>query len=373
MTQFNRRQWLKAAGLTGTLAIVNGYQAVNGSITTSEVPSPPINGLIRLNSNENPYGPSPTVREAIVKGFDMACRYPNAFSGDLVEMIAKKEGVAKENIVLNGGSTEGLNITGLTYARDGGEIIAGAPTFLAMMTYAEKFGAYAHMVPLDNDLVHDLDAMAKRVNSNTKIIYLCNPSNPTGTIVDGNQLRDFCKSMSSKALVFCDEAYFDYIEEPNYPSMMELVRDDLNVIVCKTFSKVYGLAGVRIGYMVARKDIADRLRENVPAYTNMLAIEAAKAAMEDAEFYKYSLAQNKISKDLIYKTLDDLKLKYIRTHTNFVFFESGREITSLVKDMKGKGVQIGRPFPPLTKWCRISTGRVEEVKQFNSALKQVLS
>ena len=369
MTQFNRRQWLKAAGLTGTLAFVNGYQGIGAPEIK---PQGTVNGLVRLSSNENPYGPSAKVREAIKNSFDMACRYPYAFSGELAEMIAKKEGVAKENVVITGGSTEGLNITGLVYARDGGEIVAGAPTFLSMLDYAKQFGGYAHMVPLDDNLAHDLGAMAKRVTSDTKIIYLCNPSNPTGTIVDGNKLRDFCKSMSNKALIFCDEAYFDYIEDPDYPSMMELVREDLNVIVCKTFSKVYGLAGLRIGYMIARKDIADRLRKNVPAFTNMPAIEAAKAALNDVEFYKYSLAQNKKGKDIIYKTLDELKLKYVRTSTNFVFFESGREITSLVSDMKAKGVHIGRPFPPLTKWCRISTGRIEEVEQFSKALKEVL-
>lgn len=352
--------------------MVNGYDTVEAASKVKKFPAKPVNGLIRLSSNENPYGPSPKVREAIKDSFDMACRYPYAFSGELEEMIAKKEGVSKENVVITGGSTEGLNITGLTYARNGGEIIAGAPTFLSMMTYAKQFGGYAHMVPLDGDQVHDLDAMAKRVNSNTKIIYICNPSNPTGTIVVGNKLRDFCKTMASKTLVFCDEAYFDYIEEPDYPSMMELVREGMNVIVAKTFSKVYGLAGMRLGYLITRKDIADRLKKNVPTFTNMLAIEAAKAALNDTEFYKYSLDQSKQGKKIIYQTLDDLKLRYVKSHTNFIFFESGREITQLVTDMKAKGIQIGRPFPPLTKWCRISTGTVEEVQQFSSALKQVL-
>ena len=372
MTQFNRRQWLRAAGLTGTLALVNGYAPIKAT-TKKTFPPKPVNGLTRLSSNENPYGPSPKVREAIKNAFDMACRYPYAFSGELAEMIAKKEGVKKENVVITGGSTEGLNITGLTYARDGGEIIAGYPTFLSMLNYAKRFGGYAHMVPMDENLVHDLDAMAKRVNAKTRIVYICNPSNPTGTILDGDQYRKFCQSMAGEAIVFSDEAYFDYIEDPNYPTMLELVREGYNVIVAKTFSKVYGLAGMRLGYLIARKDIADRLKKNVPTFTNMLAIEAAKTALNDTEFYKYSLDQNRKGKKIIYETLDDLKLRYVKSHTNFVFFESGREITQLVKDMKAKGVHIGRPFPPLTKWCRISTGTVEEVQQFGKALKTVLT
>jgi len=372
MTQFNRRQWLKAAGITGSLALINGYSPLQAT-PSIKYPAKPVSGMIRLNSNENPYGPSPKVREAIKIAFDMACRYPYSFSGELMGMIAEKEGVTKDHVVITGGSTEGLNLTGLVYGRNGGEIIAGYPTFLSMMRYAEHFGGYAHMVPLDENQAHDLEAMSKRVNSKTRIIYICNPSNPTGTIVDGNKLRDFCKSMSKEALVFCDEAYFDYIEEPDYPSMLDLVRDDLNVIVCRTFSKVYGLAGMRLGYMIARPDIAKRLREKVPAFTNMLAIEAAKAALEDSEFYQYSLAQNRKAKAIIYQTLDDLNLKYIKTHTNFVFFESGREISDLNQDMKNQGVQIGRPFPPLTKWCRISTGTIEEVEKFGQGLKKVMA
>ncbi len=371
MTQANRRHWLKAAGLTGTIALLNGPTSL--AERSREFPARPINGMIRLSSNENPNGPSPKVRKSIENAFDMACRYPYSFSSELVNKLAEKEGVTPDHIVITGGSTEGLNVTGLVHARDGGEIVAGNPTFLAMLRYAKKFGSYVHMVPMDDKQVHDLDAMAKRVSSSTKLIYICNPSNPTGTITDGKKLRDFCETQSKNALVFADEAYLDFIEEPNYPSMLELVKKDQNVIVCRTFSKVYGLAGMRLGYMVARPDIAQRLRDHVPAYTNILAIEAAKAALDDQEFYNYSLDQNRICKKVIYDTLDDLNLKYVKSHTNFVFFKSGREITGLISDMKKEGVQIGRPFPPLTKWCRISTGTVDEVKKFSSALKKVMA
>ncbi|MEQ9425212.1 MAG: histidinol-phosphate transaminase [Cyclobacteriaceae bacterium] len=371
MTQFNRRQWLKTAGLTGTLAFVSGYETLKAT-PGGAVNKPKANNLIRLSSNENPYGPSAKVREAITKGFDIACRYPQSFSQGLVAKIAEKEGVTAEHVVITGGSTEGLNVTGLVYAKDGGEIVAGEPTFLAMLSYAKKFGAYVHMVPVNNKQQHDLEAMSKRVTSKTNIIYLCNPANPTSTIVDGNELRDFCRSLADDAIIFSDEAYFDYIEEPEYPSMLELVKEDLNVIVCRTFSKVYGLAGMRLGYMIARPDIARRLRDHVPAYTNILAIEAAKAAMDDLDFYKYSLDQNMAGKKLIYSTLDELGLKYVKSSTNFVFFESGREIKELQAAMKEKGVLIGRPFPPLTKWCRISTGKLEEVEAFTKALKQVI-
>ncbi|MEM6377639.1 MAG: aminotransferase class I/II-fold pyridoxal phosphate-dependent enzyme, partial [Bacteroidota bacterium] len=138
-------------------------------------------------------------------------------------------------------------------------------------------------------------------------------------------------------------------------------------------SKVYGLAGVRIGYLVARPDIAARLIRNRVAYTNVLALHAAEAAMKDQAFYDFSIQKNATAKQMIYKTLDELGLEYQPSHTNFVFFKSGRPIAELNQQMLEKGVMIGRPFPPLTDWCRISTGTLEEVQRFNEALKQVLS
>ena len=138
-------------------------------------------------------------------------------------------------------------------------------------------------------------------------------------------------------------------------------------------SKVYGLAGLRIGYLIARPDMARRLKSAVMANTNILALEAAKAALEDDEFYKFSILSNKEAKDHIYNTLQDLGLKYIPSHTNFVFFQSGRHISSLISDMEKHGVVIGRPFPPLYNWARISTGTMEDMKQFGNALKTVLS
>ena len=153
--------------------------------------------------------------------------------------------------------------------------------------------------------------------------------------------------------------------------MVELVKEDKNVIVSKTFSKVYGMAGIRIGFLVARPDIASRLKSSIMAMTNVLAIAAAQEALSDDEFYKFSITKNMEGKNQIYDTLDALELEYIKSHTNFVFFKSGRHISKLSKAMADEGVLIGRPFPPLYDWARISTGTTEEVTQFCAALKRV--
>ena len=307
------------------------------------------------------------------KSFDESCRYPYSYQQELLSMLAKKEGVTTDHIVITGGSTEGLKITGLTYGIANGEIIACDPTFLAMLNYGEQFGAYINKVPVDEEMRYDLEEIEKRVTNQTKLVFLCNPNNPTGTIVPADQLRDFCETVSKKTVVFSDEAYYDFITEPNYPSMVELVKEGQNVIVSRTFSKVYGIAGVRIGYLIARPYIAERLRSNIVAFTNVPALFAAKAALQDKQFYDFSLQMNKKAKDHIYATLDDMGLEYVRSHTNFVFFKSGRDIRRLNEEMRQQGVMVGRPFPPFNDWCRISTGTMDEVKMFTNALRKVMS
>ena len=370
MKNIDRRQWLKTAGLSGSFTFLGGLSsmAMDLPIQTSSI----INPVAKLNANENPFGPSKSVRARITSAFDEACRYPSIVFLPLLEQIAEKEGVSTDHIVITGGSTEGLKAVGLTYGIGEGEIIAPDPTFQAMLTYAENFGVYVHRVPVDANMDHDLEEMSRRMNSRTRLIFICNPNNPTGTLLDKNKLRDFCSSASKKTMVFSDEAYYDFITEPYYPSMVELVKENMNVIVSKTFSKVYGMAGLRIGYLVARPDVASRLQKNIMAMTNVLAIEAAKEALKDDEFYKFSVTKNVEAKNMIYKTLDDLNLDYIKSHTNFVFFKTGRPISEMITEMKNENVLIGRPFPPFYEWARISTGTMEDMKLFDKGLRKVM-
>ena len=370
MKNIDRRQWLKTAGLSGSFTLLGGLGAV-----AMELPSTRFSKdlhIAKLNSNENPFGPSTAVRAAITRSFDIACRYPSIVYKPLIDQIAEKEGVSADHIVLTGGSTEGLKAAGLTYGSNGQEIIAPDPTFQSMLSYGEHHGGYVHRVPVDANMDHDLEEMAGRINSKTGLIFICNPNNPTGTLIEKNRLKDFCNSTSKNAMVFSDEAYYDFITEPEYPSMVELVKKGKNVIVSKTFSKVFGMAGMRIGYLVARPDIADRLKENVMAMTNILAIEAAKEALKDDEFYKFSVAKNVEAKNAIYKTLDDLNLAYVKSHTNFVFFKTGRPIAQMMAAMEKENVLIGRPFPPFTEWARISTGTMEDMELFDKGLRKVM-
>ncbi len=371
MTALNRRQWLKTTGAASALSLLGGFQSLaNTTNSLSDDPSE-LEEIVRLSSNENPYGPSEQVREAMIRAFDKACRYPHMDYMSIVKMIAKKDGVEPENVVVTAGSWEGLKMTGLIYGIQRGEIIAADPVYKSLLTYAEHFGAYINRVPLNDKMEHDLEEMERRISQNTSLVFLCNPSNPSGTLLEANKFKDFCRTVSDKTLVFSDEAYFDYITVPNYPSMIELVKEGKNVIVSRTFSKVYGLAGIRIGYLVARPDIISRLIPKRMAGPNMLAIHAAKAALKDKAFYQFSLKKNEEAKNIIYETLDDLNLEYAPSHTNFVFFKTGRPIQAVQIDLKNTGVQVGRPFPPLTDWCRVSTGTIEQVEKLARGLREV--
>ncbi len=370
MNTTDRRNWLKTVALGGGFTLLGGVSSMAAPAANRRIVAA---GPAKLNSNENPFGPSDAVRKALAEQMDLGCRYPFQQLDALEKIIAAKEEVPAASVVVTGGSTEGLQATGLVYGLEGGELIAADPTFQSMLTYAEYFGAYVHRVPLTESLHHDLDAMERRITSKTRLIFICNPNNPSGTLLDAGKLKDFIYATDQRAVVFSDEAYYDYITVPEYPSMVELVKEGRNVIVSKTFSKVYGLAGLRIGYLIARPDIASRLREALMANTNILAILAAQAALEDREFYQFSIAQNEQAKEHIYRELDAMNLPYIRSHTNFVFFRSGRDIRELGSQMAERNIMIGRPFPPLNDWARISTGRMEDMKAFTEALRQVIN
>lgn len=371
MTNLNRRQWLKTAGITGGVSLFAGLPSLTLANASPAPVSPKTDDIIRLSSNENPFGPSPKVREAMIKAFDVVCRYPFGYLPELSEMIAKKEGVSADHIVVTAGSTEGLKMCGLVFGVQRGEIIAADPVYKSLISYAEQFGCHINKVPHNDRMEHDLEEMEKRISQNTQLVFFCNPTNPCGTIVDAKKAEDFCNRVSEKTILFSDEAYYDYIAEPDYPSMTKLVKQGKNVIVSKTFSKVYGLAGIRIGYLVARPDLAQRIREKRMAGPNMLAIHAAKAALKDTEFYQFSLNENLKARKHLYQTLDELNLAYVPSHTNFVFFHAKRPIQKVISGMLEYGVRVGRPFPPLTDWCRVSTGRMEDMELLRAGMRKV--
>tara|TARA_B100000927_G_C16430700_1_gene455432 strand:+ start:69 stop:1199 length:1131 start_codon:yes stop_codon:yes gene_type:complete len=374
----SRREWFKSSIGIGGLMLT---PSILSAEEIKKYNPRPKSSIVKLSSNENPYGPSERVLNAIKNSFGDACRYPYEFIQELQETLAKKHNVPVESIVITGGSNEALRVTGLAISDKGGNIVAGQPTYLALMSYAEAWGGDIKWVPVDSNKGYDLKKIKESIDQETNMVFIANPNNPTGTLLNGSSLAKFCEDVSKQTLVFCDEAYYDYINESDYPSMDYLVRQGKNVIISRTFSKVYGLAGLRIGYLVLKPELADQLfgeyspygRPKIMAQTNVLAVAAASEALNDDDFYKFSLKKANDEKTKIYKLLDYLNLKYVESSTNFVFFESKMHIDELSKKMLEKGVKVGRPFPPFYDWCRISTGTSEEVDKFINSMLEIYS
>lgn len=309
----------------------------------------------------------------MISAFDEACRYPYAGAGgDLAKLIAEKEGVTPDHIVIGCGSGEILRMAGVTYGLNGGEIVAADPAYLGLTRYAEMFGAYTHKVPLDEYMVHDLDAMYARISPHVKLVFVCNPNNPTGTAVDPAKLRDFATSASKEAVIFIDEAYIELMDDMAANTMTDLVKQDQNVIVSRTFSKIFGMAGQRIGYAITRPDIAKRIEAYRMGMPNVVGLRGAMASLMDTEFQAYSKKMIAEGRQYVYDLCDELGLKYTPSTTNFVFFQTGKPIQELQKAMKKENVLIGRPFPPYLDWCRISIGTEANMKAFGAAMRKVM-
>ena len=379
-----RREWLRRSSAVALAGVALGPGSVSAFRSARFRPTPEADpsyapnvvsdsAAVRLNYNENPYGPSPAARAAMEAAFDEGCRYPGPVYNALTRQIAEYESVDPDQVLLGAGSSEVLAMAGAAYGIEGGEIVAAYPTFLGLTRYAESVGAYVHWVAVDENKGHDLDEMDRRITNNVGLVYVCNPNNPTGTIVDGDRLRDFCTNASRRAVVFVDEAYYDLVDPEYQATMTDLVRDGYPIIVSRTFSKVYGLAGLRIGYGISRPDIVERLRPFSMSSPNILGLHAASASLKDHEFRAMSIEKIREARNFTYSVLDELGLRYIRSQGNFVFFHTGRDIGQFQADMLSQGVMVGRPFPPFRDWCRVSMGRTESMPAFATALRAVFA
>jgi histidinol-phosphate aminotransferase len=328
---------------------------------------------LRMMWNENPYGPSEAARAAMTKAFHEANLYADGAIDEMRSVIAEQVGLTRDHILLGSGSTEILQVVALASGMNGGEVVSADPTFQVVNSYVENIGGTVHRVPVDDALRLDLEAMGKKVNENTKLIYVCNPNNPTGTIVPDKELRPFCEEMSRQALVLVDEAYHEYVEHPGYRSLVDLVRDGRNVIVTRTASKIHGLAGLRVGFGIAQPELVKQLRNRLTGTMNIMGLRAAIASYRDRKFQSYCFDKNQQSKSIVYKTLRELNCRYVKSETNFIFFETGLQIEQVQKDMEGQGIRVGRPFPPYLKWCRLSMAKPDDMQKFAVALKRIMA
>lgn len=329
----------------------------------------------RLNANENPYGPPASAKQAVVDSVTLGNRYAWKELSDLVGKIVKKEGpgVTPNHIMMGPGSSDLLEKVALVQFMHGGNIVSADPCYMSLVSVAKSVGAKWKAVPCKSDWSHDLPAMEAAIDADTKLVYICNPNNPTGSLTDGKALLDFCSRVSEKVPVFIDEAYLELAEGTGTQSMVSLLGQNKNVIIARTFSKIMGMAGLRVGYIAALPSFLDKI-QNITrggmgiSYTSVL---AASASIEDMEFQTMTKKLNSEVKAYLCSNLDKMNYKYIPSYTNFVIFPITMDGKDFLAKMYSKGIGV-RTFDIQKKtWCRVSMGTMDEMKLFVKALEEI--
>ena len=366
-----RREWInRSATVFGgsLLGAVAGVQSLNAASTATLLDKP-----VRMMFNENPYGPSQIARRAMRKAFEESNLYSmRGAKEEFKELMAKLNGVTPDHIAVGFGSGEILKKAALMNGIDKGELLSPSLTFETINRYAKTMKSNVKRIPMNKNIDIDLNRMNENVNNKTKMIYLCNPNNPTGSLMNTDDLESFCSQVSKKSIVFVDEAYHEYVTDSKYRSMIDLVKSGKNVIISRTASKVHGLAGLRVGFAITTPQIAKRLESYLTDSLNIIGLRAAIASYKDKRFQNFSIDMNNKAKKVVAEYLDTKGIQYLDSQSNFMFIKTDIEISDFQPAMEKHGVLVGRPFPPFTNWCRLSMAKPEEMQKFNEGFGKVL-
>ncbi|MEE9133914.1 MAG: aminotransferase class I/II-fold pyridoxal phosphate-dependent enzyme [Gemmatimonadota bacterium] len=363
-----RRSFLRTGLALGAVGLGGGVGVLPDLAMASGPRSP---GTLRLNSNENPLGLAPAARRAIIDNLGEANRYPRDVRVEMVEALAALHGVEPENIVLGNGSTEVLQMSVQALAEPGATLVMPDPTFEDVPWYGEPFSYSLEKVPLDSGYAHDIGRMRERAEagSGRALVYICNPNNPTGTLTPSAEIDAWIGSASADVYFLVDEAYYEYCTDPGYWSCMKWIANP-NVIVTRTFSKIHGMAGMRLGYAVAHEETAERLRRYIAATNaNYLVLVAARASLDDAGLIDRSREANNTGVRILHDVLQELDLEYLPSHTNFVMHRINGELDTYRERMLEADVRVGRPFPPMLEYNRVSIGTPDEMARFAEVLR----
>ncbi|WP_202708242.1 histidinol-phosphate transaminase [Sporosalibacterium faouarense] len=329
-----------------------------------------LNEVIKLASNENPLGCSPKATEAIKKAADNLAIYPDGNCTLLKEALANKTGLKPSQILPSSGSDEMLDQLAKTFVNPGDEAIMADITFSRYIATTKMMGGKPVIVPL-KEWTYDIDGMLEAITDKTRLIWLCNPNNPTGTMFTEDKLNDFLAKVPKNIIVVYDEAYNEYVTRDDFPkNSLDLLNDYSNLIVLRTFSKIYGLAALRVGYTMASEEIISNINKiRGPFNVNTLAQVAAVAALGDDDFIKKSYEVNKEGKNFLYKAFDEMGLEYAPSETNHIFVNVEKDANEIFVNLQKKGMII-RPITGT--WIRVSIGTAEQNKKFIDLLKEVL-
>ena len=391
----SRRHWLRTATLaTAALATAPGWTRTPRFTPTpgsysgfrEHLPSleweyqlqgrPPLKA--RLLANENPYGPGPACREAVAASAHEGNRYQHEVAAELKTMIAAYEGVPEDHIMLTPGSSDVLEKMAIVHFKNGGNVVTADPAYMSLIQVTMGMGGTWNKVKLAGDWSHDLPAMRRAINAETKLVYICNPNNPTGTTTDNDELRRFCREVARPDLpVFVDEAYLEFLDDHQQKTMVPLINEGKNVIVARTFSKIHGMAGLRVGYAVATPETLAKVYKITRGNMGLCrtSLEGAKASLADTEFQEQSRQQTAAFREQVYAGLEKLGLTYVPSVTSFVLFPLPQGIvgTEYISGMFDLGVGV-RAFDVHGRdYCRVSVGTPEETAVFLDALQKTIA
>ncbi len=353
-----------ASGSAGTLAAL--LERTPGIGPGRRLPS----GEIRLSSNENPLGISAAAKEALLGALVDANRYPTAYRGPLIDGLAQYLGVKPTNITLGFGSTEILQVATHAFQGPNVPLVIAEPTFEDINDYQDTAPFEVIAIPLTADLQHDVGRMREAASRRPSVVYFCNPNNPTGTITSSRDIDNWIADAPATTTFVMDEAYLEYVTDDSFWPSLKWIEQKPNVIVVRTFSKIFGMAGLRLGYAVSHPNTAARLDEfTVQNSPNVLAGAAGLASLTDNGVVSRGVAVNEESKAIVHTTLDELGLEYLPTNTNFLMHRINGELGTYIGRMREAGLLVGRPFPPMLEWNRLSFGLPNEMDQWASALK----
>lgn len=364
----NRRKFLQsAAGMSFVfLPGVGRMRAQPYSVTYAE------DYKGRLCYNENPLGPSSLAISAMNDHVYLAHRYPDWYNSDLEEALANHHGLSSNNICVGAGATEIIRLIADAFLDSGDEVITATPTYFQMASEAIANGASVVYVPVNEKHIIDLNGISNAITDNTKMISLVNPNNPLGTIVNKSKMENFIQSLPANIITVIDEAYHQYVKSPDYESCIRYVNEGLPVIVVRTFSKVYGLAGARIGFSISSSNYTNQISSSQLFGTvSNVSQAAAIASLDDSEHLSNTINLNNEAKSILEEGLISMRLDFIRSETNFMMFNAGLDATTIASQLEAKGYQV-RTGWGMPNYIRVSTGLVDEMNGFIMALEEVM-
>lgn len=330
---------------------------------------------VHINFNESPYGPPEKALKAIREtAVSLAGRYYDDSSyEDLSKALAKHHGLSREMIQVGAGSTEILKICDDVFLHGGKRLVVAEPAYEAVIQYAVNSQADAAKIPLTADHRHDLVKMGDAINRDTGMVYICNPNNPTGTIVNKLELQRFMDRVPSTVTVVVDEAYSHFVNTGDFESALQYVHEGRNVIVARTFSKIYGMAGMRVGYAVARKELIDKIKPFTVDYTiTGMAALATMAAVADTQHVERIGKLNAANRQLVFDEMKRLKFECTASESNFLMINIRKPVGPVIQEFEKRKVLVGREFAAMPTFLRVTIGTEDEMKKFFVAFREIL-